>query len=143
MIADKLDDPLCGPFWRAAQEHRLELCWCGPCDAAVWYPLAHCPKCAAPTQWHQLSGRASLHSWSEVLAPINPAFPKPYITGLVVPEEAPGTRLVTQLVDCTAADLRCDMPLEACFRPLAGQDRDGCLAPVFKPAHLYGDQRLP
>ncbi|MDD9961075.1 MAG: OB-fold domain-containing protein [Gammaproteobacteria bacterium] len=134
MIADKLTDPVCGPFWRAAQERRLELCWCTPCDAAVWYPLAHCPRCAAPTTWRRLSGRASLHSWSEVLLPINPAFPEPYITALVVPEEALGTRLVTQLVDCAAADLRCDMPLAVCFRPLVGQEPDGCLAPVFKPA---------
>lgn len=69
-----------------------------------------------------------------MLLPINPAFPEPYITALVVPEEAPETRLVTQLVDCAAADLRCDMPLEVCFGPLAGRDPDGCLAPVFKPA---------
>ena len=44
MIAEKLSDPVCGPFWRAAQERRLALCWCTPCNAAVWYPLAHCPS---------------------------------------------------------------------------------------------------
>jgi hypothetical protein len=43
-------------------------------------------------------------------------------------------RLVTQIVDCDFADLRCDMPLELCFRTLEPIRRAPFRAPVFRPA---------
>ena len=138
MIAASLKDPLCGPFWQAAQQQRLVMCWCEPCGCAVWYPQADCPACGLPTGWRQLSGRARLHSWTEVALPINPAFSEPYIVALAVPEEAPAVRLVTRLVACRATDIECDMPLEVCFRPLQGQGDGGTLAPVFRPGHAPG-----
>lgn len=129
MIELPLDDPVCAPFWQAAQEKRLVLCWCQSCANALWYPLAQCPTCGSTSIWREVSGRARLESWTQVLMPINPEFSEPYITALVVPEEAPTMRLVTQLAECREADLRCDMPLEVRFRRL----QDDYLAPMFTP----------
>jgi CheY-like chemotaxis protein len=43
-------------------------------------------------------------------------------------------RLVTQIVECDFADLRCDMPLQLCFRMLEPIKRAPFRAPVFRPA---------
>jgi uncharacterized OB-fold protein len=127
------NDAISGPFWLAAAEGRLDMCWCSSCNIAVWYPAHKCSKCQTDTHWRSLGGRAILLSWTVVRAPLNPMFVTPYIPALVVPDEAPDARLVTQLVDCDPARLRCDMPLEVCFRELQTSDGDCYPAPLFRP----------
>ena len=134
MIQPDYDDTLTGPFWRAARDHQLVMSWCQTCDHAVWYPRPACPTCQGGLTWKRLSGRATLLSWSVVRMPLNPAFKTPYIPALVVPEEAPDARLVTQLVDCGPAQLHCDMPLRVCFRSLEPRQGEPFVAPVFGPA---------
>ncbi len=129
-----LTDPVAGPFWRAASENALRITWCQPCDRAVWYPRAACPHCGGELHWRELSGEATLVSWSEVQAPINPHFATPYITGLVSPREAPEVRLVTRIVDCEADELRCDMPVQVRFRELTPHEGKAFIAPVFAPS---------
>ena len=65
-----------------------------------------------------MRGPAKLVAWSVVRAPINPEFKAPYAPALVSLDCEPHVRLVTQIVECDFADLRCDMPLELCFRML-------------------------
>ena len=36
-----------GPFWRAAQEHRLTYQKCSNCGSIVFYPRAHCTNCGS------------------------------------------------------------------------------------------------
>ena len=136
MTPDK-NNPLTGPFWQAAEKGSLSLCWCVHCNQAVWYPASACPECSHNTSWKSLSGRATLLSWSVVRVPLNPAFESPYITALVLPEEAPHARLVTQLVDCTPEDLRCDMPLRVQFRELKTRSGVAYMAPLFGPANYH------
>lgn len=128
------NDPLSGPFWQAADEGRLAMPWCGHCERAVWYPQPACPDCGAEPAWRTLSGRARLLAWTVVRKPVNPMFLPEYVPALVVPEEAPGARLVTQLVDCAPEDLQCDMPLVADFRTLSPRGGEPYVAPVFRPA---------
>ena len=126
-----VNDPLAGPFWQAAANSELRITWCERCDRAVWYPRADCPQCHGELHWRALSGDATLLSWSEVMAPINPDHAPPYITALVCPLEAPEVRLVTRIVDCEADKLRCDMPVRVCFRTLQTRDDQPFTAPVF------------
>ncbi|GAB3312659.1 Zn-ribbon domain-containing OB-fold protein [Haliea atlantica] len=133
MLQPDYDDALTGPFWRAAREQQLVISWCDACDQAVWYPQHDCPACRRGLSWKPLSGRATLLSWSVVRMPLNPTFKTPYIPALVVPEEAPGARLVTQLVDCEPEALRCDMALQVCFRSLEPKGAEPFVAPVFLP----------
>ena len=134
MLQPDYNDALSGPFWRAAREQQLVMSWCEACDEAVWYPQHSCPTCQGKLTWKPLSGRATLLSWSVVRMPLNPSFSTPYIPALVVPEEAPGARLVTQLVDCETEALRCDMALQVCFRTLEPRGLEPYMAPVFSPA---------
>ena len=128
-----LENKTSGPFWQAAADGRLDLCWCARCDRAVWYPEQRCPACLSDTCWRTLSGLATLLSWTVVHMPINPDFETPYIPALVLPEEAPEVRIVTQLVDCDPVQLRCDMALEACFRQIRTKNGDSYQAPLFRP----------
>ena len=133
MIAPDPQHPLTGPFWQAANNDTLVMCWCSSCDHAVWFPKANCPDCGETTGWRELSGRARLLSWTVVQGPINPSFKTPYIPALVVPDEAPGSRLVTQLVDTGETKLICDMPLQVCFRELETLEGLRYRAPLFSP----------
>ncbi|MEM1112473.1 MAG: OB-fold domain-containing protein [Pseudomonadota bacterium] len=134
MLAPNLDDPLTGPFWQAAAEGRLVMCWSAACNRAIWYPQTHCPVSGEPTIWRTLSGKATLLSWTVVQAPINPNFKTPYIPALVVPEDAPGVRLVTQIVGAEPDSLLCDMPLAVGFTEIISADGERYQAPTFSPA---------
>lgn len=133
MIQPDLADPLTGPFWQGAREGKLQVSWCGTCDQAVWYPRACCNICGGILYWQTLSGQGTLIAWSEVTGSLNPDFNGSYLAGLVSPRDAPCIRLVTQLVDCRAQDLRCDMAVAVRFRELQPQRGAAFVAPVFTP----------
>jgi uncharacterized protein len=124
------DNPLAAPFWHAASEDRLVLPFDRSTGAPSWYPRA---DQASVLEWREVAGAARLIAWTVVRAPINPDFAVPYAPALVELDAAPGIRLVTQIVDCDFAQLRCDMPLVLCFRDLKAGDRPVFRAPVFQP----------
>ena len=126
-----LYDPLTGPFWQAAKEDRLVLCWCDACDRSVWYPEDKCPQCGTDVSWKTLSGRGLLYSWTSVEMPVNPDFDPTYIAALVIPSEAPEARLVTHIVNTPVESLACDMPVEVTFRDIQTKDGRSFRAPVF------------
>jgi uncharacterized OB-fold protein len=125
-------------FWQAAQREELAIPRCGPCGAYVWYPQSACPRCGGTALgWAPVSGRGTLFSWAVVRRALFGAFAgrAPYVTGLVALREDPAVRVVTNLVDCDAADLHVDMPVEVVFRPLDFEGvEERILAPMFRPA---------
>lgn len=133
MIDAARDDPIAAPFWRAAESGRLSLPWCGDCNRAVWYPEAACPRCGQALDWRTLDGNGTLFSWTVVRKPLSPFFELPYVPALVVPDEAPHVHLVTQLVDCDPAGLRCGQPVRAVFRELRPRTGAPFTAPLFIP----------
>lgn len=132
MMIDR-DDPLTGPFWRAAEEGQLVMSWCTACDDAIWYPEEICPRCRGEVIWRELSGRGVLYSWTHVQMPVNPDFKAGYIAALVVPEEAPGARLVTHVVGLDPDKLECDMSVEVEFKDMQTKGGKTFKAPVFRP----------
>jgi len=122
------DDRLATPFWSAAREDRLVLPFDRITGLCCWYPRA-----GADIEWRDVPGDARLVAWSVVRGPINPEFAPPYAPALVSLTAVPGMRLVTQIVDCDYAVLRCDMPLALCFRTLEPRKRPAFRAPVFRP----------
>jgi hypothetical protein len=102
----------------------------------VWYPEACCPTCHGGLEWRTVSGRATVAAFTVVHRPLFAAAQAwtPYVPALVALEEDPAIRLVTQLVDCDPARVRCDMPVAAVFRDLPLPDGESYAAPLFKPA---------
>jgi uncharacterized OB-fold protein len=124
-------------FWQAAQHEELRVPRCEGCGELNWYPPPCCRYCECETlDWSQVSGRATLFSWSHVTRALFKAYSSkaPYTTGLVALIEDPRVRLVTLLVDCEHEALRIDMPVEVVFRPLEFPEVKGrVIAPMFRP----------
>jgi uncharacterized OB-fold protein len=88
------------PFWQALAEHRLELQRCTNCGKFIHYPRRRCPSCwSADLTWVQVSGRATLRSYTVIHRPGHPAWNAntPYVVALVELEEGPC--LLSNIVD--------------------------------------------
>lgn len=125
-------------FWAGAARGELLITRCDACGRYVWYPEAPCRHCgAAHLMWTPVSGRGTLFSWSVLHHAWIPQFKDqlPFVTGLVALAEDPAVRIVSYIVDCDPADLRCDVPVHAVFRPLRYPGVAGeVVAPLFAPA---------
>jgi uncharacterized OB-fold protein len=127
-------DAFTRPYWDAAAEGRLLIrrCRAPGCDAPHHYPREFCPRCwSDDVHWEQASGLATLYTWSVVHLNDLPPFGDrvPYVAAVV--DLAEGPRMMTEITDCGAGDLRVGMPLRVCFRP-AGEGTPA--VPVFRPA---------
>ncbi len=125
-------------FWSGAAEDRLLITRCNACARYVWYPHTPCRHCGgASLTWTPVSGRGTLFSWTVLRHAWIPQFREllPFVTGLVALEEDPAVRIVSYVVDCSPAELRCDLPMRVVFRPLRypGVART-VTAPMFVPA---------
>ncbi|GGU88275.1 DNA-binding protein [Streptomyces albospinus] len=137
-------DAFTRPYWDAAGEGRLLLrrCRAEGCGAVHHYPREFCPHCwSEDVVWEPAAGRATLYTWSVVHRNDLPPFGDrvPYVAAVV--ELAEGPRMMTEVTDCAAADLRIGMPLTVHFRRDLPDSREegaagggGCAVPVFRPA---------
>jgi uncharacterized OB-fold protein len=109
-------DDTTSAYWAAAAEGRLVADRCADCGALAPFPRGFCPHCwserVAP---EELSGRATLYTYSEVHVNPMPPFKDlvPYVAAIVDLEEGP--RVVTRLVDVPAGELEIGMALKATF----------------------------
>ena len=122
-------------FWEATRESRLLVQWCTSCDRGVFYPRVFCPHCASGSdalEWRDASGRATVHAAVVENRPeaAGATFSgaQPYCVALVDLEE--GVRMLTNVVGCPPADVRCGMPVTVTWEPLS----DGRQLPLFAPA---------
>ncbi|MFI2368367.1 Zn-ribbon domain-containing OB-fold protein [Streptomyces sp. NPDC018833] len=131
MTATPAVDDFTRPFWEAAADGGLLIRRCHDCGMAHHYPREFCPHCwSEDVGWERADGRATLYTWSVVHRNDLPPFDDrvPYTAALV--ELAEGPRMMTQVVDCAAADLAVGMCLVVAFRT----GEDGVTVPVFRPA---------
>lgn len=108
MNIDPLSPEFTG-FFDNARARRLCFPRCDGCGAFHWYPMPRCPHCHGKNwRWHEISGVGEIHSFTSV----EHAFDKerahglPYTVALITFEEAPGVRLISNIVDEDAANLK-------------------------------------
>ena len=101
-------------FFAAAREGRLEIQRCTDCKVLRHPPAPACPRCRS-FAWDTVesSRRCTLHSYTVVHHPPDPAFAYPLVVGLVDLEE--GTRLVADINGVAPDDLHIGMDLEVGF----------------------------
>jgi uncharacterized OB-fold protein len=123
-------DPYTEPFWQAAKEHRLVAPSCAKCGVFRLPPTPFCPNCqSTEVNWVELSGAATVFSFSVIHG--FPGLPDVTLVAAVVDlPDAPGARLVSNIIDVDPADVHIDMALQVAFSPIA----DGWVLPVFRPA---------
>lgn len=117
------------PFWIAAREERLTMACCAECGTFRLPPLPRCPSCrSTEVTWPDLNGRGEVHSFSVVHGyPGNPELVM--IAAVINLVDAPGPRLVTNLVDLKPSRAAIGMHVQVVFSPIA----DGWKLPVFRP----------
>ena len=124
-------------YWAGAARGVLRIPRCDTCRRWVWYPESSCRWCGGTSlTWCDASGRGRLFSWSVIHHAWIPqvADRLPFVTGLVALEEDPAVRLVSYIVDCAPAALRCDQPVHVVFRPLRYPNVERTvIAPLFVP----------
>lgn len=99
-------------FWfTAAREGRLEIQRCTQCQTLRHPPSPSCPRCRS-FDWDSIasSRRCTLHSYTVIHHPPDPAFEYPLAVGLVDLEE--GTRLVADIAGIPHEELTPGMELE-------------------------------
>lgn len=106
-------------FSENARQHRLAFPFCRSCGKFHWYPMPRCPHCRGnDMEWRRVSGRGTLFTFTRVMH----AFDKsrvgslPYVVALVEFADAPGVRLVTNIVDSQQDDLRIGQSVDPVFR---------------------------
>jgi uncharacterized OB-fold protein len=102
-------------FWfAAAREGRLAIQCCGECRTLRHPPTPSCPRCRS-FEWDSVesSRRCTLHSYTVIHHPPDPAFEYPLAVGLVDLEE--GTRLVADIAGIPHEELEVGMELEVGF----------------------------
>jgi len=123
-------DTVTEPFWQAARARRLVAPQCAQCGTFRLPPTPFCPKCRSTSvNWPQLSGRATVYSFAVVNG--FPGLPDLTLVPAVVElPDAPGARLVTNVIDIEPDNVRIGMALTVDFHPIS----DGWLLPVFRAA---------
>lgn len=115
-------------FWAALDRGELAHQHCTACGA--WhFPARWRCSCKGQLEYRTVSGEAQLWSWTQVHAPVLPAFAPftPYVVGIAQLAEAANLRMVGPVLR-TAGDpinavrleeLRIGMPLRAAIIPIA------------------------
>jgi uncharacterized protein len=116
------------PFWQAAKERRLVAPQCAVCGTFRLPPTPFCPNCQSKSvNWVDLGGDAIVYSFAVVHG--FPGMPDLVLVPAVLDlPDAPGARLVSNVVDIAPADVTIGMPVRVDFSPIA----DGWLLPVFR-----------
>jgi uncharacterized OB-fold protein len=112
------------PFWDACRRHALAIQRCTECGAFRHPPSPVCWRCRSFTHtWAPVSGQGTVFTYAVVhrafVPGLEPALP--YIVVLVALDDAPGVRLLTNLVGTAAADLRIGLPVEVCYEDVSDE----------------------
>ena len=117
------------PFWQAAKQRRLSVPQCADCAKFRMPPTPFCPDCQSrKVNWVELGGEAIIYSFAVVHG--IPGLPDLTLVAAILDlPDAPGARLVSNVVGVAPADVNIGMSVRVDFSPIA----DGWLLPVFRP----------
>jgi uncharacterized OB-fold protein len=108
------------PFWTGLREGELRILHCQNCGHWIHPPLARCPVCHSDQlKAEAVSGRGFLYSFTIAHREFAPGIKPPYVVAVVELEEQPGLRLLTNLVNCNAADVEIGLQVRALFRDVS------------------------
>lgn len=126
------DDAQFAPHFVHLAHGQLCFPYCPACARFHWYPMPLCPHCqGAGIEWRQVAPRGTLFSWTEIHHAFDARYagPLPYIVALIDFADAPGVRLVSNIVGTAAHTLVLNMPLTAHF----AHDAHGQPQVTFRP----------
>jgi uncharacterized OB-fold protein len=110
------------PFWDACRRHEVVIQRCARCATFRHPPAPVCWKCRSfAHEWVAASGRGVVYSHAVVHRAFLPelAAHVPYTVVVVALDDAPGVRLVSNLVDAAPGEARVGLPVEVVFDDVA------------------------
>jgi uncharacterized OB-fold protein len=120
-MTDRLIPAPIGPsaeFYAFLARGELRLQRCAACGEWRHPPRARCAACSSTdVVWEEVSGRATLFSWTVTHRPIDPAFTPPYVIAIAALAEGP--RLVGNVRGIEPDQLSLDLPLEVEIEPVS------------------------
>ena len=119
-------------FWEGAARGELLVQQCADCDSFQYPPTVVCEKCQSrDVRAARVSGRGTLYSLTVMHQAFLPVFAEdlPFTIALVDLDDAPGARLLTNIVEADPAELAAGDALEVVFEP-----RGDYAVPQFRPA---------
>ena len=116
--------PAAREFYRRLAGGRLATTRCASCGELRFPPRELCPTCGTQMQWEELSGRGTVHAFTQQERGLR--FTAPHVVGVVDLEE--GVR-VFGLLDAPFESLEIGQPVQA--HPVA--DDGGLTLLVFRP----------
>lgn len=127
-----IDDKISSFYWEGAARGELLVQRCASCESYQFPPSVLCERCTSrevvPVA---VSGRGSIYAFTILRQAFLPDFAEnlPYAIALVELDDAPGVRLMTNIVEADVDQLSVGDPLEVVFEPRG----DGAV-PQFRPA---------
>jgi uncharacterized protein len=121
--------PLSAPHWEGCRHGHLLVQRCSDCGSYVFPPGPNCTSCLSEDlEWVESTGHGTVHSYSVVWRPQQPAFSVPYI--VLVVQLSEGWHMLSNLTHCDPGDVWVGMPVEVAFQQIDGQ----AWLPMFRPA---------
>src|SRR5262245_8586974 len=101
-------DAVSGEFWERCARHELAFQRCTSCGTFRHPPSPLCYVCrSTETEWFPVAGDGTIYSFTIVTHPVSPLLSSyvPFNVTLVEFADAPGVRLVTNVVDAAPDEL--------------------------------------
>jgi uncharacterized OB-fold protein len=117
------------PFWTGGATGSLMIARCVDCDRWVDPPAAGCSVCGGALKYEAVSGRGTVYTFTVNRHQYHPDVPPPTVIAIVQLEEQDDLRIVSNIVECDPADVRCGLPVKVAFEP-----QGEVFYPVFEPA---------
>lgn len=124
--------PTTKPFWDGLAEHKIRIQYSPSSDRYVFYPRVLAPGTLADDlQWREISGTASLYTFTVAYRPVAPHFAGDVPQVLAVAQWDEGPRFSTEIVNVDPADVRVGMRLRPVF---SDYPEDGVTMLRYEPA---------
>ncbi|HLY38236.1 MAG TPA: OB-fold domain-containing protein [Candidatus Binatia bacterium] len=110
------------PFWDGCRRHVLLVQRCTRCAAFRHPPSPVCWQCRSfDHEWVASSGRGTLFSYAVVHRAFLPSLAGcvPYTVAVVALDDAPGVRLVSNVIEAAPETLAMGLPLEVVFEDVS------------------------
>jgi hypothetical protein len=128
-------------FWEGAARGELLVQKCASCQSFQYPPTVVCEKChSRDVRPARVSGRGRLYALTVMHQAFLPDFAEdlPFTIALIDLDDAPGVRLLTNIVDADPGSLSAGDPLEVVFEP-----RGTGAVPQFRPTQFRPAQSRP
>jgi len=125
------------PFWDACRKRELRLQRCADCGRFRQPPLPGCARCGSPrSEWPLLSGAGTVFSYTVVHHAAVPSLAAsvPYNVVVVEIDDAPGARLISNLLDVPPEEMAIGMRVALAWDEV----RDDLVLPRFRRAAERG-----